>query len=295
MRKLKRNKRALSPVVASIILIAVTVAVSIAVAIWLGDISFNNPPSAPPAAPPYTGYFSGQVVDASTLNPIPNATVYLLQSEQMNSIMVTLQTNSTGFYQIENVTLPSYLLTAAQAPGYYFKPPIVQNTVLYANTTEKTYTFSAIQLWKISHKVRLEVILEVFTPGAAISNQDGQVLSHFSNDATIELQTTNRLGLNLALSNHEANTAAGPYYGLNSLITVIANGTSSPFAIVREPIPNTFAPLAGTNMQSSITQAIIFGASGNYTVSIAVSDVQYSDWQSTQIFDYIYFNVNVIL
>jgi flagellin-like protein len=36
-----RKKRALSPVVASIILIAVTVAVSIAVAAWMGALTFN--------------------------------------------------------------------------------------------------------------------------------------------------------------------------------------------------------------------------------------------------------------
>jgi flagellin-like protein len=38
MRKTLRNRKALSPVVASIILIAVTVAVSIAVAAWIGAI-----------------------------------------------------------------------------------------------------------------------------------------------------------------------------------------------------------------------------------------------------------------
>jgi flagellin-like protein len=36
-----RSRKALSPVVASIILIAVTVAVSIAVAAWMGALSFN--------------------------------------------------------------------------------------------------------------------------------------------------------------------------------------------------------------------------------------------------------------
>jgi flagellin-like protein len=40
MKKL-RSRRALSPVVASIILIAVTVAVSIAVAAWMGALTFN--------------------------------------------------------------------------------------------------------------------------------------------------------------------------------------------------------------------------------------------------------------
>ena len=39
--KILRSKKALSPVVASIILIAVTVAVSIAVAAWMGALSFT--------------------------------------------------------------------------------------------------------------------------------------------------------------------------------------------------------------------------------------------------------------
>jgi flagellin-like protein len=39
--KIFRSRKALSPVVASIILIAVTVAVSIAVAAWMGALTFN--------------------------------------------------------------------------------------------------------------------------------------------------------------------------------------------------------------------------------------------------------------
>jgi flagellin-like protein len=39
LRKIRKNEKALSPVVASIILIAVTVAVSIAVAAWMGSLT----------------------------------------------------------------------------------------------------------------------------------------------------------------------------------------------------------------------------------------------------------------
>ena len=41
MRKIFKNAKALSPVVAAIILIAVTVAVSIAVAAWMGALTFT--------------------------------------------------------------------------------------------------------------------------------------------------------------------------------------------------------------------------------------------------------------
>jgi flagellin-like protein len=40
-RKMNKSRKALSPVVASIILIAVTVAVSIAVAAWMGALTFS--------------------------------------------------------------------------------------------------------------------------------------------------------------------------------------------------------------------------------------------------------------
>jgi flagellin-like protein len=41
IRKIKKNSKALSPVVASIILIAVTVAVSVVVAAWMGGMSLG--------------------------------------------------------------------------------------------------------------------------------------------------------------------------------------------------------------------------------------------------------------
>ena len=41
MKKILKNKKALSPVVAAIILIAVTVAVSIAVAAWMGSLTIG--------------------------------------------------------------------------------------------------------------------------------------------------------------------------------------------------------------------------------------------------------------
>jgi flagellin-like protein len=41
MKRLLKNRKALSPVVAAIILIAVTVAVSIAVAAWMGALTFT--------------------------------------------------------------------------------------------------------------------------------------------------------------------------------------------------------------------------------------------------------------
>ena len=65
LRKIRKNAKALSPLVASIILIAVTVAVSIAVAAWMGaltvgfmgssSITVTNMQFTAPATPPVTG------------------------------------------------------------------------------------------------------------------------------------------------------------------------------------------------------------------------------------------------
>jgi len=41
MKKIKKNKKELSPVVAMILLIAVTIAISFAVAVWLGAVTFS--------------------------------------------------------------------------------------------------------------------------------------------------------------------------------------------------------------------------------------------------------------
>ena len=57
LRKIKKNSKALSPVVASIILIAVTVAVSVVVAAWMGGMSLglmNNAEQVTATSPVFT-------------------------------------------------------------------------------------------------------------------------------------------------------------------------------------------------------------------------------------------------
>jgi flagellin-like protein len=62
-RKIKKNAKALSPVVASIILIAVTVAVSIAVAAWMGGLSvgFMQTEQLSLATPAFTAGSPGSI------------------------------------------------------------------------------------------------------------------------------------------------------------------------------------------------------------------------------------------
>lgn len=94
MKKLWRSKKALSPVIAAIILIAVTVAVSIAVAAWMGAITFTfmgteelkiNTHTWEAASPP-------TYIDLFVTNT--GATTLTLDSAQVNNGATTM--NSTG-------------------------------------------------------------------------------------------------------------------------------------------------------------------------------------------------------
>ena len=96
--KILKSKKALSPVVASIILIAVTVAVSIAVAAWMGALTFTfmkseelkiiSPPTWTGTAPAYTNV---------TLNVKNTGTAALtISSVKVNDVTATMNpTNKT--------------------------------------------------------------------------------------------------------------------------------------------------------------------------------------------------------
>jgi len=73
--KMSRSKKALSPVIASIILIAVTVAVSIAVAAWMGALSFSfmNNGEQMQLGSPYGWVNTGTLVNLRVSCPSGNA------------------------------------------------------------------------------------------------------------------------------------------------------------------------------------------------------------------------------
>jgi len=73
--KTLRSRKALSPVVASIILIAVTVAVSIAVAAWMGALTFSfmNTGEQVQLGSPYGMSNGGNTVNVTLTNPGGNA------------------------------------------------------------------------------------------------------------------------------------------------------------------------------------------------------------------------------
>lgn len=96
MKKLWRSRKALSPVIAAIILIAVTVAVSIAVAAWMGAISFTfmgteelkvTTHSWESADPP-------TYIDLTLTNT--GATTLTLNDAQVNNAAPSVSHNATG-------------------------------------------------------------------------------------------------------------------------------------------------------------------------------------------------------
>ena len=72
LRKIKKNSKALSPVVASIILIAVTVAVSVVVAAWMGGMSLG------------------------LMNNTENVKISYAQFSDANNVVLTVQNNGAN-------------------------------------------------------------------------------------------------------------------------------------------------------------------------------------------------------
>jgi len=99
--KILKSKKALSPVVASIILIAVTVAVSIAVAAWMGALTFT--------------FMGTEELTISTLTWIPNTgfTVVVNNTGTKDLTITQVQVNwgTTGVTQPSG--LPLQLVTGA--------------------------------------------------------------------------------------------------------------------------------------------------------------------------------------
>ncbi len=123
LRKMRKNAKALSPVVASIILIAVTVAVSIAVAAWMGglaggfmqteqlsitNVQFNtlsNGTKTIDLAVSNTGTtdvtISSATVNGVTTNP---AVPVLVGKNAVGTITLTYTWTTTSNYQIKLVS-----------------------------------------------------------------------------------------------------------------------------------------------------------------------------------------------
>ena len=104
MKKLFRNKKALSPVVAAIILIAVTVAVSIAVAAWMGALTFTFM-GTEELKITNVEFLSGNHVNITLQNtgtsPITVNEIYISGSTNLLSSSITLSANSRQEVQVD--------------------------------------------------------------------------------------------------------------------------------------------------------------------------------------------------
>jgi len=94
LRKIRKNAKALSPVVASIILIAVTVAVSIAVAAWMGALT--------------VGFMGTSSVTVTNMQ--------FTTASGSNVIVLTLKNTGTKSVTIAQVKINNNLATGTELP-----------------------------------------------------------------------------------------------------------------------------------------------------------------------------------
>jgi len=84
-RKIRKNAKALSPVVASIILIAVTVAVSVAVAAWMGGMTIG-----------FMGTSSVTVTNVAFVNDGDNITLSLKNTGTKTATVASVKVNNVA-------------------------------------------------------------------------------------------------------------------------------------------------------------------------------------------------------
>jgi archaeal type IV pilus assembly protein PilA len=114
LRKIKKNSKALSPVIASIILIAVTVAVSVVVAAWMGGMSLGLMGNAEQISVTNVQFSDGTAPTADT-------------------IVVSIRNNGGEDASISKV----YINTASQATTILSTTTLAKGTI-----TDVTVTFN---------------------------------------------------------------------------------------------------------------------------------------------------------
>jgi flagellin-like protein len=115
LRKIRKDAKALSPVVASIILIAVTVAVSIAVAAWMGALTVG-----------FMGSSSLTVTDASFTEGTPGAIAIDVKNTGTNDVTIAAVKVNNNIPTSFSATVGSLTM----ASGETAEVTIVQNVAL---------------------------------------------------------------------------------------------------------------------------------------------------------------------
>ena len=114
-RKLKKNSKALSPVVASIILIAVTVAVSVVVAAWMGGMSLGLMGNAEQVTASNPVFNTGATAVTLTVRNTGASSVAISNAGTIDGVTATANgtlTIAKGEYQLVTLTLGSGTFTA---------------------------------------------------------------------------------------------------------------------------------------------------------------------------------------
>jgi len=133
LRKIRKNAKALSPVVASIILIAVTVAVSIAVAAWMGALTVGFMGSSSVNINDAT--FTGTNVVTLSLKNTGTKSVTISQAK-INNVAVTIASgNMTTSSAGDSGTL---VLTSAWTAGNPYKIDLIDSSGQIAGSYQAT-------------------------------------------------------------------------------------------------------------------------------------------------------------
>lgn len=146
MRKLLKSKKALSPVVAAIILIAVTVAVSIAVAAWMGALTFTFMK---------TDQFNiANVSFGGTANTTNNYIVLTVQNIGSSSWTISSAAKVNGVAKTAVFYTPSTNMTVSAGGTGYFQIQAVN--------------------WKLGQQYNMELLTSTGTKINYIANAPGQ-------------------------------------------------------------------------------------------------------------------------
>ena len=128
-RKFKKNAKALSPVIASIILIAVTVAVSVVVAAWMGALTLGFMGNAEQASITNTAYVSNTEVSLTVQNT--GGSTVTISSATIDGNAATMYNGTTPYAQVTSWSIP-------KGQSSTFIVGFASTTLTFTNTAQFT-------------------------------------------------------------------------------------------------------------------------------------------------------------
>jgi len=144
IKKFKKNAKALSPVIATIILIAVTVAVSVVVAAWMGALTLGFMGNAEQAQITSTSYVSSAAVAVSVQNA-GSATVTIVSANiDGNPATISSAGTQTAPWSILKGTSDSLVITFTSGSLSFINTGQYTINLITAkgNTVTATYTYT---------------------------------------------------------------------------------------------------------------------------------------------------------